>query len=73
MTKPKKIYSTSKSVLEKFAKDTNKQLEFLKRGVGEGYCECEDSIRVFAKNSHVDTSEDFEDVTHQYIIKQFSL
>ena len=77
-----KIYSTDYFILEKVCKDYNLTPEYIYRNTfnkskdnlaGEGYVEINGCLRVFCKDSHVDISDDFKDVTEDYIPKQFKL
>lgn len=77
-----KIYSTDYFILERVCKDYDLTPEYTYRSIfnknkdniaGEGYVESGGYLRVFCKNSHVDISDDFKDITEDYVPKQFKL
>ena len=73
--KPKKIYSSDFNVVRKFSEDIGlgNSLCWIQGNLICGYCQSANSVQVFCKNSYVDLSEDYEDVTTLYIKKDFKL
>lgn len=61
----KKIYSSDRTIVEKFAAECGKELVFLDCPA-TGYCESGNQILVFCKDSEVDLSENYHDVTWLY-------
>jgi len=70
--KPKKLYANDFKTVSKFAEDIGKNLVYLQGNQIHGYCECVNSVQVFCESSHVDLSNEYEDVTGNYVYRYSS-
>lgn len=64
----KKFYVNDHKTCSKIAKDYHVELEFGREGVGRGYVINGCYMRLFVKDSHIDLSDDIEDLTGNYVV-----
>ena len=65
--KPKKLYANDFKTVRKLAEDIGKTLVYLQGNQIYGYCECGNSVQVFCESSYVDLSNEYENVTGNYV------